>query len=78
MHYSPVNYHSLGRVYPREKLREPFQPPPRSRAWLLPAVGIGPVRPVFESGNKLVFMAVDPGRHFTAVDPGRHFLGESP
>lgn len=23
-HYSPMSYYSLGRVYPRERLREPF------------------------------------------------------
>lgn len=36
-----------------------------------------PTRP-FVSGNRLVFIARDPGRHFVARDPGRHFEGRSP
>lgn len=48
--YSPVNYHRLGRVYPREGVRVPWQEPDRA-AHRDTLIALLPYVPRPESGN---------------------------
>lgn len=67
---SPVGYYQLGRVYPRDLLRQRY----RRGGAFVPLASLVPV-PVPTPHDGDVFVGPDPGRQLLARDPGRDYAG---
>jgi hypothetical protein len=68
---SPVGYYQLGRIYPRDLLRQRFTRVGSSAA----LASVLFVAPAHVGG---VYVGPDPGRQLRGPDPGRRFTGPDP